>query len=505
MKIGILIWNAGNAYGIRIINIFYDSSNRVTAKIFADGTRNTWQYDSAGRLSKRTDARGITATYAYDAFHNLNTVSYSDGTPSVTYTYDSYNRVTTVADALGTSKYTYDANSRRKTIDGPWDNDTLTYAYDNLGRVTSVTPESGQAVTKVFDDLSRISRIQTGAGDFSYSYKSDVSPMLQKLAQPGGAYTDYAYDSLNRLTSIANKTSANAEITKNSFGYNNLDVIGTETVSSSDAMAGFQAGLTKYNYNNVNQLLNSANPDQVFTYDQAGNMTKGYTPEGYVYTAAYDAVNRLKSISYTDSANVIHKTELVYGADNFLGLIRQYDANVKTSETRIVRDGALAFQERDQNNAILKEYVWGPNLGGGIGGLLSMKSQGQSYNYLYDGRGNVSAVIDSSQNVAASYRYDTFGKLMVKSGTLNQPFQFSTKRYFAGVGLNDYGYRFYSPSVGRWLTRDPIAERGGVNLYGFVGNSPVSYADPDGLIANVIGGSIGSKVVGFDWTDFLKI
>ena len=46
---------------------------------------------------------------------------------------------------------------------------------------------------------------------------------------------------------------------------------------------------------------------------------------------------------------------------------------------------------------------------------------------------------------------------------------------------NYYGLRFYSPDTGRWLNRDPIAEKGGLNLYGFVGNGPVNGADHLGM------------------------
>jgi RHS repeat-associated protein len=55
----------------------------------------------------------------------------------------------------------------------------------------------------------------------------------------------------------------------------------------------------------------------------------------------------------------------------------------------------------------------------------------------------------------------------------------------AGGKLCTYdGYRYYNASTGRWLSRDPIEEEiGGVNLYAFVGNSPVGRTDNLGLLA----------------------
>ena len=75
--------------------------------------------------------------------------------------------------------------------------------------------------------------------------------------------------------------------------------------------------------------------------------------------------------------------------------------------------------------------------------------------------------------------------------------RFSTKRYFSDVGLNYYGYRFYAPSIGRWMNRDPLGEAGGLNLYGFVQNNPINAIDPWGLdTAVAVGGPTSGNPFG---------
>ncbi len=210
-------------------------------------------------------------------------------------------------------------------------------------------------------------------------------------------------------------------------------------------------------------------------------MTQGYTPEGYVFSATYDAENRLTSLIYNDGA-INHEMKYFYNSEGILAKVEKYENSVKLNEVRFIRAEFLPVQERDGNNQVLKEYIWGIDKGGGIGGLLNLKQEGLDYSYLYDGKGNVMALIDSGQNLVASYRYDEFGVLKVKTGSLNQPFMFSTKQYDESTGLSYYGYRFYNPAIGRWMTRDPLGELGGINLYGFVGNSPINLVDPYGLL-----------------------
>jgi RHS repeat-associated protein len=120
---------------------------------------------------------------------------------------------------------------------------------------------------------------------------------------------------------------------------------------------------------------------------------------------------------------------------------------------------------------------------GGVGGLLSVTSGSTSFYPTYDGNGNVSEYLDAAGAIAAHYEYDAFGNIIFSSGPSATSFRhrFSTKPQDEESGLYYYGYRYYDPVTGRWPSRDPIEERGGVNLYGFVGNDSTTRVDILGL------------------------
>ncbi|MDD5557823.1 MAG: RHS repeat-associated core domain-containing protein [bacterium] len=103
------------------------------------------------------------------------------------------------------------------------------------------------------------------------------------------------------------------------------------------------------------------------------------------------------------------------------------------------------------------------------------------YFYHYNHRGDVVSVTDSSGSEVARYRYDAFGNVAEKAGTFDSPYQFSTKEYDDASGLIYYGYRYYDPAHGVWLSKDPIGYYDGLNLYAFVTNNPVNWTDPYGL------------------------
>jgi RHS repeat-associated protein len=125
---------------------------------------------------------------------------------------------------------------------------------------------------------------------------------------------------------------------------------------------------------------------------------------------------------------------------------------------------------------------------GGVGGLIEATYYGTATTSCFaafDGNGNVSALINAADGTtAAQYEYGPFGEVIRATGPMAKlnPFRFSTKYCDDETDLVYYGYRYYNPSTGRWPSRDPMEERGGLNLYEFVLNSPVNYVDLLGLL-----------------------
>jgi RHS repeat-associated protein len=457
----------------------YNLDDRLIRKTYADGKGLSFRYDQAGLLTTRTNGRGITTSYAYDANHNLVTTRYSDGTPGVTNTYDAFNRLTVVKDGVGTNAYAYDANSRLASFDGPWTDDTITYAFDALGRRTNLLVQGSQPTGYDYDALNRLKNVRVGAQAYAYTY-AGASPLVQRLDRPNGSFTAYQFDGLNRLTSLSNRRSTGQVINEFLYAYNAQDLRASETVSNGLALT-FTNQQVIYDYNRLNQLLTSAPPSQLFAYDEDGNMTRGFTPEGLPFVATCDAENRLNSVVYTNGSGVVCSNRYVYRGNSFLAQVKEFQNGALSNDTRNVRTDYLPLQERSPANSVTREYAWGVELGGGIGGLLNLKQSGQDYSYVYDGKGNVMALLDNTQITVVSYAYDAFGNLIATAGPLNQPFQFSTKSYDERTGLSYYGYRFYSPVLGSWTTRDPLSGIEGPNDYAFVGNNPIKWADAYGL------------------------
>ena len=112
-------------------------------------------------------------------------------------------------------------------------------------------------------------------------------------------------------------------------------------------------------------------------------------------------------------------------------------------------------------------------------------------------KGNICQYIDASDgSVAAEREYSPFGQTVALTGDKKDEFSFwfSTKYEDAETGLYYYGYRYYSPELGRWPSRDPIGEADGGNLYVVVRNDPLNAIDIAGLKTRSCGGGLRLRV-----------
>jgi RHS repeat-associated protein len=146
--------------------------------------------------------------------------------------------------------------------------------------------------------------------------------------------------------------------------------------------------------------------------------------------------------------------------------------------------------ETDGSNRITRAYAYGLGLSAMVG------SDGSIYCYHFDALGSVIALTDMDQTIVNAYAYDPFGRLREQE-SLAQPFKY-VGRY--GVmhepnGLYYMRARYYDPSVGRFISEDPIGFAGGdVNLYGYVHNDPVNLVDPLGLAPSPISPEIRAAI-----------
>mgnify|MGYP004663975285 CR=1 FL=1 len=300
---------------------------------------------------------------------------------------------------------------------------------------------------------------------------------------------------------------AGAQVGTNRFGYA-YDTIGNRGWDAANGVTNSYAANTLNQYASI--LRGSDPPCEILPqYDVDGNMTSDGT-----FSYAYDAENRLASA-----------TPLV-PVEGSLSVVNGYDHKHRRIRKTVKRFNGETWNEAethtfvyDGNNIALEsvadangtsqtiEYFWGNDLSGteqgagGVGGLLAVSLDGVFHLPCYDHNGNIVRYVFETGSIAAHYLYDPYGNIVKSSGPCADAFSFSfsTKYHDRETGLVAYQRRFYSPSLGRWLNRDPIEEEGGENLYGFCGNNPIVNYDRNGCAYFAVRGLDIFPIVKWSW------
>jgi len=238
---------------------------------------------------------------------------------------------------------------------------------------------------------------------------------------------------------------------------------------------------------------------EAFGYDADGNLTNDGR-WGYVW----DAENRLISMQAISTVPTTAKMKLDFTYDYKGRRIQKVvstnsgSAYVAEYTNAFVYDGWNMIGELNgANDALIRSYGWGLDLSGsmqgagGVGGLVWVRTYGSGATTdfpCYDANGNVTTLVGGTEGLVlvGQNEYGPFGEpLRVTDEATNNPFRFSTKYEDTETGFLYYGYRYYNPGTGRWLSRDPVEERGGLDLYAFNHNEPISAIDPYGDASSV--------------------
>ncbi len=235
-----------------------------------------------------------------------------------------------------------------------------------------------------------------------------------------------------------------------------------------------------------------------FLYDQNGNLVSNQeTSTGQPVLFAYDFENRLKSVTQSNSKVASYtydglgrrvsktiqaltgrrskisqgtRTDYVYDGFDIL-----YESNVSDPVTK-----SYALRRPNNPNPITKFYIHGPRIDEILGSPLDATIP------LYDGLGSTRSLTNFQGQPVSSTTYDVFGSLRSQAGTASNSFLFTGRELDQETNLYYYRNRYYNPSLGRFITKDPIGLRGGINQYTYVDNNPVNYTDPYGLTTIVI-------------------
>ena len=482
----------------------YDIQGRLKTKRYVDGSTVEYNYeDTTSRLRSKRDEKGQIKYLEYYPDNNIKRLSYPNAliaTPTVTFTYDpDYNRVLTMQDGIGTTANTYNpitpnpllGAGKLISVNGPLPNSLVTYKYDQLARVTN-RAINGVAQATTFDSLGRTSVVTNALGAFQYGYVNATSRLASEVYPNGqtNLYTYYHNVGDERLEQILHLKPDGSLLSSFGYAYDSSGQI-TFWTNQLDTSPGRYWVLKG---DSANQLTNAVLRDgskvidsRTYVYDLAGNRLLEQTLNAtnqFTYNALnqliagpvgttnasyeWDAENRLTAIN--QGAN---RSEFSYdGVGRRVEIVEKKNGSVMTNNYFLwcgnticeVRDGAITLRRLQPQGEALTSITGTTN-----------------YFYTKDHLGSIREAVDTNGVIVTRYDYDPYGRMNIMADALKPTFAFSGHfdHYVSGFYLTLY--RPLNSATARWMSRDPLGETQGLNLYSYVSNAPIRNIDPYGL------------------------
>ena len=493
--------------------ILYDKEERIRARRWKGESTDAvrYEYDDYGTLEKETDlVNGRIDKDQYDMTGRLvqsttlekNTGAAGEPTVANTHTvqsleigYDNYNRVNRLVQSLEGSKtktgLVYgDASKAQRpglsyglTVDGK---QRQSLAYDAMARCTkeTVTLPGGQTRENRFtygtlrhltDTDSLLSAMSNGTE--SWSYESMTMWEISQKLTSGTKVITYQYDELNQLIR------------------ENNGVLGTTVLYTYDA-GGNMTSRKTYAYTEGTPQTLQKNENLSYRTDGWKDQLVSWNGYRYVYDAGGNPT-LLRGVPLTwGEGRRLKRVSLSWGTVDFA-----YDSDGK----RVRKTSGGNITTYYYNGNVLSGLVRKASKDAGTTGTgttvqfvydtqgkpFMLRMNGKTdYFYLYNGLGDVTGLVDSSNQVVVRYQYNSWGKVTstqdtsgVSLATLN-PFRYRKYVYDPETGLYCLGSRYYDPEVGRFVNADDFETLTyqmdsvqGKNLYQYCFNNPVIYED----------------------------
>ena len=488
-------WNGQSTDTVRYEYDAYGSLEKETDLV--NGRIDKDQYDMTGRLVQSTTLEKNTGTSGEPTVANTHTVQ------SLEIGYDSYNRVNRLVQSLETAKtkmgFVYgDASKAQRpglsyglTVDGT---QRQSLAYDAMARCTkeTVTLPGGRKRENCFtygtlrhltDTDSLLSAMSNGTESWSYEY--DNVGNITKITS-GTKVITYQYDELNQLIR------------------ENNGVLGITVLYAYDA-GGNMTSRKTYAY--TEGAVSTVQTQDLFTYRTDGWKDRLLSWNGKSY--AYDAGG---------NPTVLRGMALTWGEGRRLKRIAAtagevtfaYDSDGKrVRKTSGGNDTTYYYNGNVLSGLVKKASKDAGTTGTGTTVQFVYDTQGKpfmlrmngktDYFYLYNGLGDITGLVDSSNQVVVRYQYNSWGKVTstqdtsgVSLATLN-PFCYRKYVYDPETGLYCLGSRYYDPEVGRFVNADDTdvifakpQELYHKNLYVYCDNNPVVRRDLQGYFWETI-------------------
>ena len=438
-------------------------------------------YNQGSQRTAWTNAAGAYVEYGYDPIGQLTVANSSLSGESRGYTYDpawnlQYRTNSGTVD-------TFLVDGKNQLTNAP----SYGLSYDANGNPTGPV-FAGASTTLTYDDENRLTSFSAGGNTSTFAY--DGLGRLRTRTETGGTIVNYIYDGMRVIQERDGSNWPQVAYTRG------LDLSGT--FEGAGGIGGLLARSHEFTNctTTISYCLTNASGygiEDLAVWDNDQTYVTGV----WVGTASGD------TWSYS-FPGVPGRTYYVWGlsqdyyyiqvfADQFPGTLENRGVYFDTSGGVTVTD-------------------WGQPLcdGGTSGRWLT-------HNYYHaDGNGNVTCLMNPNDTLVASYRYDPYGNTLAQSGALADAntYRFSSKEFHASTGMYYYGYRFYLPSLQRWVNRDPINEVGfrklrmirfgseeaEINGYMFVRNRPVNVVDTFGLRDwGLLGGKCCNSSKGDEW------